>query len=618
MFRESVMVSWIVGVCTGLRNWFVSSGYFRLFSRIADWFGRLYKNSFLYHFFTKPPAAAEGSVVSRMINGIFGLFYRIFHGVADKIRRGAQTSAIASFVRFMFKNWYCISVRSYAVTLFIFTAVRLAIQRLQGTGGLDLITVLFGAVAVIGLFVNVSLAGLYQGCVLKKVIGLPDLKEKMKLQIEVKQHVAVTAAIIVGSLCGLATLLPMWYLLFGGIIGLMIVLSYPKFGAFLLVVFFPFLPTMAVVGLTLLVMLGMFLKYISGDTAKIEVDGFDIAVLAMCGMLLYGILNSYARTAGIPVVMVYLVFVGAFFVIRRCLEDKQFLYNLVDAMIVAAVLVSLYGIYQKISGQADTTWQDTEMFESMGGRVVSTFENPNVLGEYLLITIPLTMARLFFTRQPNRKFAYLVGIVLQVVCMVLTYSRGCWIGLIAAVGIMLVFSGRKITSLCVLALFLVPFVLPDAILERLLSVGNTADSSTSYRVFIWEGTFRMLKDFWYCGIGIGPEAFNSVYPLYALNAIAAPHAHNLYLHVLSEIGVVGLIVVVVLIKNFFTYLVNAVKNFGEMKLLALGTGVGMLGYLIQGMFDNVWYNYRIYFFFFILLALGAAIYDAAKKERAHG
>ena len=78
-----------------------------------------------------------------------------------------------------------------------------------------------------------------QCCVLKKVIGLPDLKEKMKLQVEVKQHVAVTAAISVGSLCGLATLLPMWYLLFGGIVGLMIVLSYPKFGAFLLVVFFP-------------------------------------------------------------------------------------------------------------------------------------------------------------------------------------------------------------------------------------------------------------------------------------------------------------------------------------------------------------------------------------------
>ena len=44
------------------------------------------------------------------------------------------------------------------------------------------------------------------------------------------------------------------------------------------------------------------------------------------------------------------------------------------------------------------------------------------------------------------------------------------------------------------------------------------------------------------------------------------------------------------------------------------TAARMIGYLAQGMFDNVWYNYRIYFFFFVLLALGAALKDASGKE----
>ena len=37
-----------------------------------------------------------------------------------------------------------------------------------------------------------------------------------------------------------------------------------------------------------------------------------------------------------------------------------------------------------------------------------------------------------------------------------------------------------------------------------------------------------------------------------------------------------------------------------------GLSAGMFGYLLQGMFDNVWYNYRIVFMFYIILALTAS------------
>jgi O-antigen ligase len=160
--------------------------------------------------------------------------------------------------------------------------------------------------------------------------------------------------------------------------------------------------------------------------------------------------------------------------------------------------------------------------------------------------------------------------------------------------------------------------MPDVIMQRFASVGNTSDSSTSYRVFIWEGTIRMLRDFWYSGIGIGTEAFNTVYPMYALNAIVAPHSHNLYLHILVETGIIGMLTVLILLKMFFKNLTNASKKFAEFKPLAFGIGTAMVGYLIQGMFDNVWYNYRIYFFFFIILAIGTAVYDLSKKEKENG
>ena len=57
---------------------------------------------------------------------------------------------------------------------------------------------------------------------------------------------------------------------------------------------------------------------------------------------------------------------------------------------------------------------------------------------------------------------------------------------------------------------MLPFVLPETIINRFLSIGNMADSSTSYRVYIWLGTIAMLKDYWFCGIGPGAAAFNQV------------------------------------------------------------------------------------------------------------
>ena len=200
--------------------------------------------------------------------------------------------------------------------------------------------------------------------------------------------------------------------------------------------------------------------------------------------------------------------------------------------------------------------------------------------------------------------------------MILTYSRGCWIGIALAMGIMIVFLRRKLTSLLVFAVLLAPLFIPETIMQRLLSIGNVADTSTSYRVYIWQGTMRMLEDFWYSGVGIGESAFGMVYPSYSLNAVSAPHAHNLYLHILSETGIIGILAVATLLIIFYKYVSSAAIKNKDNKITAVSLGCAMIGYLAQGMFDNVWYNYRIYFFFFVVLALGAALRDVSTKEEA--
>ena len=133
-----------------------------------------------------------------------------------------------------------------------------------------------------------------------------------------------------------------------------------------------------------------------------------------------------------------------------------------------------------------------------------------------------------------------------------------------------------------------------------------ADSSTSYRVYIWLGTIAMLKDYWICGIGPGMEAFNQVYPLYPYNSISAPHSHNLFLQIVCDTGIVGLIVFVLLIFQYYRMTCGALsrENKKENKVLLIAAISSVTGFMVQSMSDYTFYNYRVMLLFWVCIAFG--------------
>ena len=157
-----------------------------------------------------------------------------------------------------------------------------------------------------------------------------------------------------------------------------------------------------------------------------------------------------------------------------------------------------------------------------------------------------------------------------------------------------------------------PFVLPESIINRFLSIGNMGDSSTSYRVYIWMGTLAMLADYWFSGIGLGITSFNTIYPIYSYNNISAPHSHNLYLQLVVEFGIVGLIVFLGMLYNFYKETIISIckkKNILTSSLIA-----GVSGFMLQSMFDHTWYNYRVVLIFWIIIAFGLVSTKVSKSD----
>ena len=458
-----------------------------------------------------------------------------------------------------------------------------------------------------------------------------------------RSNLAFIAGMVLGSL---TLFVPTLYVAAAGLalFAAYRVFATPELGVLTLFFAMPFLPTMLLVALVCYTALCYAVKLLLGKR-EFHLLPVDAAALAFAVCLGFAGLFSFSAGSRKPA-LVLICFLLGYILTVSLIRTREWLKRCTWASVAAASLVSLYGIYQYFFGSLDAdTWLDSSMFEDISARVVSTLENPNMLAEYLILLFPIAAA-LFVTKgSAAGKGFSLCACALCGVCIILTWSRGAWLGLLfAGVMFLLIWNHRAMYLLFagIAAIPFLPLVLPSSIVSRFTSIGNLADTSTSYRVNIWRGTMRMLEDYWSCGIGIGEAAWDTVYPRYSLAAIeAAPHSHNLYLQITVECGIVGLILflafIFLLLRHNFTFYRRledmrqdiaasirpdgvalsgqdsarklesaALSRITKLRMEAAAPLCGILAVLVQSFTDYTWYNYRVYLMFWLVAGLSAA------------
>ena len=394
-----------------------------------------------------------------------------------------------------------------------------------------------------------------------------------------------------------------------------IVLSMPEAGVLLTFLCLPFVTTKHLILMLGLILVSYVLKLLCGRRV-LRLSLIDYAVAVFLFFTIFsGIIT--VDTSSFPKMMVFVIFMLGYFVVKNTISSPSLVRRCLYSLVTSSVLVSAYGLYQNFFGELSTVWQDVTIFSEISGRVVSSFENPNVLGEYLILVFPVTLALMISAKSVNHRFAFFCAAVLNVACLIFTWSRGAWLGFIIATVLFFLLSGKHFFTagilLTPLAAFGLSFMGNTSVFRRFTTFG---DSSTSYRLSIWRGTLDMLKDIWWYGIGIGEGAFRKVYPAYALPGIeAAPHSHNLYLQIITEGGIFALLSFVLFILIFmqcsFSFSRNAVSHAN--RSICVGLFAGIAAFLIQGLTDYVWYNYRIFLLFWLIAGLSVAHIQAAKQ-----
>jgi len=302
--------------------------------------------------------------------------------------------------------------------------------------------------------------------------------------------------------------------------------------------------------------------------------------------------------------------------LSQVIRDEKSLAFLLDMVCFAVFLTAVFGIYQKMMGiEIKAEFIDTAVSADMPGRLYSTMNNANNYAEYLLLLLPLCFANFLYSKSEWKKLV--IAGILAVGCYALLYtlSRGAYLGFAIGVVIYVLIAAPKLAPFfAILAVLAVPF-LPDVLVRRVLTIGK--DTSSTYRLMIWEGVFAMLKDYWHSGIGMGPASFTEVYYLYKVPlAHRAMHAHNLFLHIWLEMGIGGLLSFIGIILAFgrnvlFKY-IHTKNKLLRAVLPALVFGV--VGYAAYGMAEYVFFYPRVMFTFWAVIGIGlgaAKLPDAA-------
>ncbi len=382
---------------------------------------------------------------------------------------------------------------------------------------------------------------------------------------------------------------------------------------------------------------------------EIVLTRLSLPLAFFLAVLLLSTLVASSMSGSLKEILKWLELAMIFLVVANSVKERRQINLLVGALLAASLLEALYGMYQFFTRSGPEGFLLGERFL----RAFGTFGQPNPFAGYLGLVLPLALGlatgaaveRGSLNVRPSFLFGAIALMLLAAILMSL--SRGAWLAFFSAVSVMAVMvSGRSLVYLLlVLALVVILLglgafdVLPEAVTARLsiitdyvriFDVREVTVTPENWaiveRMANWQAAWGMFTDHPLLGVGIGN--YGVVYPQYALEGWenTTGHAHNYYLNLLGETGIIGLGAYLVFWLTTFVY---AGKALAKVKQARQGYGViskygvvlGVLGTMValsvHSLFDSL-YVHSMVAQIGLTLGLMAAIANTADDETPVG
>jgi putative inorganic carbon (hco3(-)) transporter len=339
-----------------------------------------------------------------------------------------------------------------------------------------------------------------------------------------------------------------------------------------------------------------------------------VAATAMVVLALFSVGYAEDRALAIKETLKWLELLLAMVVVIDLAGEPNSARWIIGAMFVAGAAESTYGAIQFVTGSGPGA------FELQGAlRAFGHFDQPNPFAGYLTTILPLAVCMGLCSANPLpfRWLSFAAAGVLAV-GIGLSQSRGAWLGAAIAGGCLLLAWSRATRRLMIPGALIVVLalamalsgLLPAAVLDRLAqtieyfgvfdvrTVEVTSDNwAVVERMAHWQAGWYMFLDHPWLGVGAGNYA--EAYPTYFVGMWreALGHAHNYYLNILAELGVLGGALLLLLLGVAFRELGGALVHSENSRDPSVGlkfwravlAGVfgGVIVFCVHNLFDSL-------------------------------
>ncbi len=277
-----------------------------------------------------------------------------------------------------------------------------------------------------------------------------------------------------------------------------------------------------------------------------------------------------------------------YFIVTNNINHERQINRILNALIIVGSLFGVYGILQ-YNGIDLPIW-----IRNVGrNQVFGLFGNVNFFAEYLIIPLPIAVSLFFVSRNKFKKCLLFIGILAMGTALMFTFTRGSYLAFGSALIVMFflfltsrdinfIKNNKKIFIIIIAAviiitsLFFIPTPLSKSgtviskIKSRISPTQLTQDIAIRRRMATWNFTALMIKDRPLLGSGIGTFKYNTLKyqakffgqgqnrSLY-IHGFAVK-AHNEYLQLWAELGIIGLGIFIWLIIGYFSYGLRFLKK----------------------------------------------------------
>ncbi len=350
-------------------------------------------------------------------------------------------------------------------------------------------------------------------------------------------------------------------------------------------------------------------------------------------------INPYATRIAVMQLIIFLVFFAAAY---TYINSAQRLRKIVTVVIVFGAIMAFFGILQRLaSPEGIYGWRPTPQAIPF-----ASFVNQHHFAAFMEMTIGLTLALLVGkATEKDKRLLLIIAIVLMGIAILLTGSRGGVLSLLGVLGFVLLTNFLRkadeetelsreerrarfkrnialVGGALGLLIVLVGAVLllgGDAPLSRGIGLTTHADVSSG-RLHFWSVGLQIFTAHPIFGAGL--DTFGTAFPLYDTwnGNFRVEQAHNDYLQILADAGILGFICVAafifLLFKQGFQRISAEHSHFR--RSVAVGAMAGCFGILIHSFFDFPLRTSANAFFFLLFAVFATASVYFSKRSKTRG